>query len=57
MVIECSSCRARYLMKDSAIGGGKGAKVRYRKCGVTFSVVIPGMVSGAPVPAERKLRR
>lgn len=57
MVLECSSCRARYLMKDSAIRGVKGAKVRIRRCGVTFRVVIRGMVSGAPVPAERNLRR
>lgn len=56
MVIECNSCRARYWMKDSVMKRGKGARVRCRRCGVTFSVVTPDMVSGAPVPAEQILR-
>ncbi len=33
MVIECSSCRARYRMKQSMLKGFRGAEVRCRKCG------------------------
>jgi len=53
MVIECSSCRARYRMKESMMKGFKSVEVRCRKCGGTFVVVTPGTVPGAPEAATQ----
>jgi len=55
MVIECSSCRARYWMKESMLKGFKSAEVRCRKCGGTFAVVAPETVPGKPDPVERRI--
>ncbi len=56
MVIECNFCRARYWMKESMMKGGKGAKVRCRKCGGTFVVAAPGTVPGVAGSGDRRFR-
>ncbi|HZD54777.1 MAG TPA: MJ0042-type zinc finger domain-containing protein [Candidatus Aquicultoraceae bacterium] len=40
MIVECDSCRTRYRIHQSIMSGFRGAKVRCRKCGGTFVVVV-----------------
>ncbi len=57
MLIECSSCHARYRIKASMLKGFKGAQVRCRKCGGMIVVLTPGSDSGTPKPGARVERR
>lgn len=56
MVIQCSFCRARYWMKETIMEGGKGAKVRCRKCGGTFVVLASDTVPGVTASVDRRIR-
>lgn len=56
MVIECSSCRARYRMNPSILKGFQGAEVRCRKCGGKIVILMSGTPSGNVSPASGKER-
>ncbi len=53
MIIQCTSCQARYHYDESRFGGAPSKRIKCTKCSVIFEIRNPAMAgSAAPGPAR-----
>lgn len=52
MIIQCTSCQARFRFDESKLDGQSSKKVRCSKCGATFTVYAPQPAPTPLVPDE-----
>lgn len=53
MIIQCTSCQARYHYDESRFGGAPVKRIKCTKCASVFEIQNPAMAAGDPRPSGR----